>query len=60
MINEIVLKNRNNFEIYYKIPPVMIIIIKKFDFHNFAKHLQKARGTPVFHGTPVKKQCPRY
>ena len=25
----------------------MIIIKKKFGFHNFAEHLQKARGTPV-------------
>ena len=25
----------------------MIIIKKEFGFHNFAKHLQKARGTPV-------------
>ena len=29
----------------------MIIIKKKFGFRNFAKHLQKA------HGTPVKNQC---
>ena len=25
----------------------MIIIKKKFGFHNLAEHLQKARGTPV-------------
>ena len=29
----------------------MIIIKKKFAFHNFAEHLQKARGTPI------KNQC---
>ena len=25
----------------------MIIIKKKYGFHNFAEHLQKARGTPI-------------
>ena len=26
---------------------MIMIIKKKFDFHNFAEHLQKSRGTPV-------------
>ena len=35
----------------------MIIIKKKFGFHNFAEHLQKARGTPVKNqGLDIEKQ----
>ena len=33
---------------------------KKIDFHNFAEHLQKARGTPVLCATSVKNQCSKY
>ena len=37
----------------------MIITKKKFGFHDFAEHLQNARGTSVFRGTSVKNQCSR-